>query len=723
MSYRFSLISILVMVSMLTACGGQNEPEAPAAETAPGNDLAVADSELVGNPFRDEWTTPYGIPPFADIRDEHYLPAFKKGALERREEIAAIAGNPDAPTFENTILAMEAAGENLAKVIYTFANVTNTELNDTLRELEAEIYPLYTQENDAIRLNDALFQRVQTLYEQRETLDLPEQDARLLELVHRDFVRAGAALAPDVKAQVADTNAQISRLSTKFAQNLLGATKAFKLEVTDEAELAGLTDSFKATLWDEDAQAWVIGLDRSVFETFMTQSENRELRKQLFDGYRLRAASGEFDNGPILIEIAQLRAKRARLLGYESHAHYQLETRMAKTPQGAEDFLLQVWRPGLERAKEERADMQRMIGDEFTLEGQDWWHYAEKVRTARYEFDDGALKPYFELSAVRRGAFTMANRLFGLTFEEIDVPVWNPVVTAYDVKDDDGSHLGVLFMDMYARDSKRGGAWMNNYRESSNINGESIRPLVTINLNLTVPPAGEPTLLRFTEVETFFHEFGHGLHGLMTKINYPTFSGVYGPRDYTEFPAQILEHWPGQPEMLELYANHYETDELIPSELIEKMRAASNFNQGFATTEYIAASLLDLRWHSLNEEQAAAIDDAREFEDAALRDYGLIGEIEPRYRSQYFNHIFASGYSAGYYAYLWSEILDADGFDAFKQAEDIFDAETAARLKRWIYQSGGLLEADELYRNFRGSDPSIEPLLRGRGFAVEAADR
>ena len=722
MSYRILLIVVLIMTTVLAACSERNDPGAPAEPASATDGLDVSDSELVGNPFREAWTTPYGIPPFADIRDEHYLPAFKKGALERRAEIAAIASNPDAPTFENTILAMESAGENLAKVIYTFANVTNTELNDTLRDLEAEIYPLYTQENDAVRLNDALFQRVQTLYEQRDTLNLPEQDARLLELVHRDFVRAGAALPPDIKAQVAETNAQISRLSTRFGQNLLGATKAFQLVVTDEAELAGLTDNFKATLWDEEANAWVIGLDRSVYENFMTQAENRELRKQLFDGYRLRASEGDFDNGPILIEIAQLRAKRARLLGYESHAHYQLETRMAKTPQGAEDFLLQVWRPGLERAKEEREDMQQMIGDDFTIEGQDWWHYAEKVRTARYEFDDSALKPYFELSAVRRGAFIMANRLFGLTFEEIDVPVWNPVVTAYDVKDDDGSHLGVLFMDMYARDSKRGGAWMNNYRESSNINGNSIRPLVTINLNLASPPAGEPTLLRFSEVETFFHEFGHGLHGLMTKINYPTFSGVYGPRDYTEFPAQILEHWPGQPEMLEQYANHYESDELIPQELIDKMRAASNFNQGFATTEYIAASLLDLRWHSLNEEQAAAIDDAREFEAAALRDYGLIDEIEPRYRSQYFNHIFASGYSAGYYAYLWSEILDADGFDAFRQAEDIFDPETAGRLKRWIYQSGGLLEADQLYRNFRGGDPSIEPLLRGRGFDVEAGD-
>ena len=711
----------IIASAALAACSGEQEPDSASSAASNADELNVPAAALVDNPFREEWDTPYGIPPFADIADEHYMPAFKQGVIELREQVAAIAENTDAPTFANTILALEGAGENLDKVIYTFANVTNTELNDTLRELEAEIYPMYTRENDAILLNDAIYDRVRTLYEQRDSLGLGEQDARLLELMHRDFVRAGAALPPETKRQVADINAEISVLSTRFGQNLLGATKDFKLEVRDEAALTGLSQSFKDTLWDEDTGAWVIGLDRSVFENFMTQSENRELRQQLFDGYRLRAASGEFDNGPTLIEIAKLRARRAALMGYESHAHYQLETRMAKTPTGAEEFLLQVWRPGLERAKEERADMQEMIGDEFTFAGQDWWHYSEQVRAARYDFDDNVLKPYFELSAVRRGAFELANRLFGVSFKPVDVPVWNPVVTAYDVSDADGSHLGILFMDMYARDSKRGGAWMNNYREASALNSKYPRPLVTMNLNLAVPPEGEPTLLRFTEVETFFHEFGHGLHGIMTNIDYATFSGVYGPRDYTEFPAQILEHWPSEPEMLELYATHYENGELIPQTLIDKMRAASNFNQGFATTEYIAASLLDLRWHSLNEEQAAAITDARAFEDQALRDYGLIAEIEPRYRSQYFNHIFASGYSAGYYAYLWSEILDADGFDAFKQAEDIFDPETAARLKKWIYQSGGLLEADELYRNFRGSDPNIEPLLRGRGFQVESA--
>ncbi len=718
MSIR-TLIVAAVAAASLAACGGAEDAGVSSEAEPQAAEISVSDAELAGNPFLDEWTTPYGVPPFDAIEDGHYMPAFKKGILELRAEVDGIANNPEPPTFENTIVALEKAGPLFDKVLYTFINVRNTEMNDALRSLESEILPMYTRERDAIRLNAALFSRIEAINAQKDELGLSPQDARLLELKHRDFVRSGAALDPEVKQRVADINAEISALNTEFAQNLLAATKAFKLEVTDESQLAGLADDFKATLWNEEKSAWIVGLDRSVFETFMTQSENRELRKRLFDGYRLRASQGEYDNGPILLEIARLRARRAELMGYESHAHYQFESRMAKTPQGAEEFLLKVWRPGLERAKEERADMQAMIGDEFDLAGHDWWHYADKVRRARYEFDDNVLKPYFELSAVRSGAFELANRLFGLTFEPVDVPVWNLVVEAYDVKDDDGSHLGLLMMDMYARESKRGGAWMNNYREASNIRGETIRPLVTMNLNLTVPPEGEPTLMRFTEVETFFHEFGHSLHGLMTKIDYPTFSGVYGPRDYTEFPAQILEHWPGEPQMLELYANHYLSADVIPQSLIEKMRAAMNFNQGFTTTEYVAASLLDLRWHSLSAEEAAEIADARAFEQRVLRGYGLIDEIEPRYRSNYFSHIFAGGYSAGYYAYLWSEILDADGFDAFKQAEDLFDPETAARLKKWIYQAGGLHEADELYRNFRGADPSIEPLLRGRGFIVD----
>jgi peptidyl-dipeptidase Dcp len=718
MNIRTLLAAGLAAV-VLAACGGA-EPETSADGAATGEsvEIAVSDADLAGNPFREEWDTPFGIPPFDLIEDGHFMPAFKKGVLEMRAEMDAIENNPDAPTFENTILAMEIAGDSIAKVLYTFSSLTGTELNDNLRQLQTEIWPMWSRESDAINLNATLFDRVVAVYEQSDSLGLGEQEARLLELTHRQFVRAGAALSPEVKAQVSDINAELSEITTRFAQNLLAETKSFTIEITDEADTAGLEDDFKANIWDEEKQAWVIGLNRSVYETFMTQSENRELREKAFNGYRLRASQGEHDNGPLAIRVAQLRAKSAELKGYQSHAHYQLEQRMAKTPQGAEDFLLRVWGPGIERAKEERADMQAMIGDDFIFAAHDWWHYSEKVRKARFDVDAAELKPYFELEAVRGGAFEMANRLFGVTFEPVDVPVWNEVVTAYDVKGEDGSHLGVFMMDMYARDSKRGGAWMNTYREASNIGGDSIRPIVTNNLNLSTPPEGEPTLMRFGEVETLFHEFGHGLHGLMTQIDYPTFSGVDGPRDYTEFPAQLLEHWTSEPEMLELYATHYETGEVIPDELVERMLAAANHNQGFSTTEYIAASLLDLRWHMLSSEEAAQITDAHEFERQILEGYGLIDEIEPRYRSQYFSHTFAGGYSAGYYAYLWSEILDADGFNAFKEAEDIFDPETAARLKKWVYESGGLRPADELYRNFRGADPSIEPLLKGRGFEV-----
>ncbi len=710
----------------ITACSPSDTEPKPAPETqatdpsgSPAADeISVTDAELEGNPFMADWNTPYGVPPFADINDEDYLPAIKKGLLDLRVEIDDIASNEAPATFENTIVALDQTGSLLDRALRVFGNITGTDTNDNLRELEGVIYPMVTRETDAIIFNDPLWQRVKAVYEARDTLGLDEQDARLLELTHRQFTRAGADLPEDVKDQVSDINSQVSSLTTKFGQNLLRSTKAFRIEVTDEDALVGLSQDFKdAIRMDDDEDKWLLTVDRSVYETFMTQSENRDLRKKMFDGYRLRASEGEFDNGPIAIEIAQLRAKRAGLMGYPNHAAYVLETNMAKTPEGAEEFLLRVWRPGLARAKEERADMQAMIGEAFTFEGQDWWHYSEKVREEKYAFDDNVLKPYFELGAVQRGAFDVASRLFDIEITPVDVAGWNPVVNAFDVKDSEtGEHLGLFMSDMYARDSKRGGAWMSTYRGSSDIDGNRVRPIVTNNLNLIQPPEGQPTLMRFDEVETLYHEFGHGLHGLLTQIRYSNFSGVDGPRDYTEFPAQILEHWAGAPEVLQEFARHHETGEPIPMELVDKMREASTFNQGFKTTEYIAASLLDLNWHMLSYDEAMAITDAREFEESVLAKYGAIPEIEPRYRSNYFSHIFAGGYSAGYYAYLWSEILDADGFEAFREAGDIYDPETAARLKRWVYESGGLREADELYRNFRGSDPTIEPLLKNRGF-------
>ncbi len=712
----------------VAACGGAEKagdarPEAAdEAAAAKADDIAVTEAELAGNPFLEEWDTPYGVPPFSRIEDAHFMPAIKKGVLEQRAEIEAIVNNADAPSFDNTIVALERAGRLLDRASFTFGNITSTDINDELRALQSVISPMLTRERDAISLNEALFQRVRAVYDQRDTLGLDEQDARLLELTHRGFVRAGAALSPEVKKQVAEINAEISALTTKFGQNLLLETKAFTMELKSDEDVAGLSGDFRDAIWDAEKDAWVVGLNRSSYETFMAQSENRELREKLFNGYRLRATSGERDNGPLAIRIAQLRAERAEFMGYESHAHYILEYNMAKTPQGAEDFLLRVWEPGLAQAKQERADMQAMIGDEFSFAGHDWWHYAEKLRLERYNLDENVTKPYFRLENVRDGAFTMANRLFGITFDEVDVEGWNPVVVSFDVKDENGEHLGLFMTDMFAREAKRGGAWMSAYRGASNIDGQRIRPLVTNNMNLTTPPKGQPALMRFSEVETLFHEFGHGLHGIMTKIDYPRFSGVDGPRDYTEFPAQILEHWTAQPEMLEIYARHHETGEVIPADLVERMRLARNHNQGFATTEYIAASLLDLAWHSLSSGDAAKITDARAFEKGVLEGYGLIPEIEPRYRSQYFSHIFAGGYSAGYYAYLWSEILDADGFNAFKQAENVWDPAIAGRLKKWVYEAGGLREADELYRNFRGQDPSIEPLLEGRGFATTGGE-
>ena len=714
-------LSMLLLFTALTASCGESEPQSGGGNNTAEpitDDLTVSDSELADNPFRKNWETPFGVPPFAEISTDDYLPAVKKALQELRADIDAIVGNPEAPTFSNTIVPLEVSGESLDKVAATFSNITGTDTDDELRALQTQIYPMLTRESDAIALNPVLYERVKAVFDARESLNLGEQEARLLELTHRSFVRAGAAFAPEVKAQIAAINEEISRLTTQFAQNLLLETKAFKLVLKTEAETAGLSSDFKAAIYDDAQNAWVVGLNRSAYESFMVQSTNRSLREKLFNGYRLRGAAGERDNGPIAIKIAQLRAERAALMGYESHAHYILEYNMAKTPKGAEDFLLRVWRPGLAQAKRERADMQAMMG-ETTFAAWDWWHLAEKLRLARYDLDENITKPYFKLENVQQGAFAMANKLFGLSFEQADVAGWNPVVVSFDVKDRAGEHLGLFMTDMYARDSKRGGAWMSSYRSASNINGERIRPLITNNMNLPKPPEGEPTLMRFSDVETLFHEFGHGLHGLMTQIDYPSFSGVDGPRDYTEFPAQILEHWVSQPEMLEIYAPHYKTREVIPTELVEKIRRAANHNQGFYTTEYVAASLLDLAWHSLTAAEAANITDARAFEKQVLDGYGLIPEIEPRYRSQYFSHIFAGGYSAGYYAYLWSEILDADGFNAFKQAEDIWDPKLAARLQKWVYEAGGLKPAGELYRNFRGQDPSIEPLLEGRGFTTE----
>ena len=720
---------LVVSVASAALLGACSEPQTsgPATEEP----VAPVAADIENNPLLADWTTPFEIPPFSEFTAEDYTPALEVGITELRADIEAITSNEEAPGFDNTIVALDLSGKTLTRVARVFGNITNTDTTDELRAMESEVNRRLTAESNAVYLNEALFERVQTVYENLPTLGLDREQERLVELTYRDFTRQGAGLNNEDKARMREINERLSELSTAFGQNLVRETNGFELHITDEADLAGLSQTLinagRSSAEAKGKEGWVYNLNRSTYEAFMLQSESRELRQTMFDGYRNRASNGdENDSDAIILETAQLRAERAQLLGYPSHAHFQLETRMAKAPQNAIDFLMLVWEPALERAKEELADMQALVDatdSPYKVEGYDWWHLAEKVRQERYAFDDAALKPYFELSSMQNAAFEVAGRLFDVEFEQLeDVPVWNEVVNAWEVTNPDGSLIGVFMADMYARDSKRGGAWMSTYRDASDINGNSIRPIVTNNLNLIQPAEGDPTLMTFDEVETLYHEFGHGLHGLLTTIHYERMSGVGGPRDYTEFPAQIMEHWAGHPLVLAEYARHYETGEPIPQDLIDKMQEASTFNQGFKTVEYIAASLLDIRWHMLTPEEAGAITDVRAWEKAVLEEYGLIPEIEPRYRSNYFSHIFAGGYSAGYYAYLWSEILDADGFMAFVEAGDIFDPVLAQRLKENVYEAGELEEADELYRRFRGSDPSPEPLLRLRGLLEEPGE-
>lgn len=719
---------LFASAATIALLGGCSKPETEVTNEA----TETASTPVVSdNPLLVEWDTEYGIPPFDNFSAEDYMPAIDAGIVALREDIAAIVESDEAPGFENTIVALDQSGKLLSKVSAVFSNITSTDTNDELRALESEVGRKRTAEIDAIFLNEVLFDRVKTVYENLPTIGLGREEERLVELTYRDFQRRGAELDETSKTRLKEINSRLSELSTQFGQNLVRETNGFELLITDEADLAGLSDSLrnagKAAAEAKGKDGWLYNLNRSTFEAFMTQSENRDLRLQMFDGYRNRASNGgATDSDAIILETVRLRAERAQLLGYKSHAHFQLETRMAKTPENALDFLMLVWEPGLARAKEELADMQALVDESdepYKVGGHDWWHLAEKVRQQKFAFDDAQLKPYFELNTMRQAAFDVTSRLFNIEFEPLpDAPVWNPVVKAWKVSNPDGSLIGIFMADMYARDSKRGGAWMSSYRGASNVGGENIRPIVTNNLNLIQPGEGDPTLMAFGEVETLYHEFGHALHGLLTTIKYDRMSGVGGPRDYTEFPAQILEHWAGDPEIIAAYAKDYRTGEPMPEELLEKMRAARTFNQGFDTTEYIAASLLDLHWHMLTPEEAAEVTDVRAFETEVLDRYGLIDEIEPRYRSNYFSHIFAGGYSAGYYAYLWSEILDSDGFMAFKEAGDIFDPVLAKRLKENIYEAGELEEADELYRRFRGSDPNPEPLLRNRGFLPDPGD-
>jgi peptidyl-dipeptidase Dcp len=705
--------SVLIL---LAACGGQADPE-PSAD-AVDNDMS-ADRQ---NPLLVEWNTPFGVPPFDEIRSDDYLQALREGIRLHSVELDAIAGNPDSPTFENTIVALETSGATLSRVQRVFYAVNGAHSDDVIRETGKTIAPELAAHRDDIFLNAGLFERVDAVFRKRGEPGLDAEQQRLLEETHKAFVRAGANLAEDVQARLREINAELASLSQQFQENLLDETNEFEVLVTDRADLGNLPGSLVA-LAAEEAQrrgheceeCWVFTLQRPSINPFLQYSPNRELRKKLFDGYMMRGDNdNENDNKEIVARTAQLRAERASLMGFETHAHYVLSENMAETPENALGFLNQIWKPALRVSKQEREALQAMMradGIDDELRGWDWRYYTEKLRKARYDFDEDALRPYFEVNAVRDGVFAMSTELWGITFEQRDdIPTWHPDQQVFEVRDADGSHLAILYMDFFARESKRGGAWMNALRPQSNVDG-FVTPIVTNNFNYPAPTADSPSLLSLGEAETLFHEFGHALHGMFSDVTYESLSGTSTPRDFVEFPSQVMENWMREPEVLRMFARHYETGEEIPQETVDKIRASARFNQGFATVEYMAAAYLDMAYHTLDSAEAV---EPRAFEDTAMADIGLIEEIIPRYRSGYFSHIFAGGYSAGYYSYIWSEILDADAFQAFKETS-LLDKETAARYREEILSKGGTRPGMELYKNFRGREPEIGPLLEKRG--------
>ncbi len=691
-----------------------------------------AEMQTSNNPFLQEWDTPFEVPPFNKIKDAHYMPAFKKGMAENLTEIDAIVNNPEAPTFANTLEELERAGKLLSKVQRVFSNLASSNTNPKLQELQRELSPLLSAHYDKITLNEGLFKRVEAIWQARENLDLSNEQRKLLADTRKAFVRSGALLNEEQKAKITEINAKISELTTAYGQNLLAETNGFELLLND-TDLGGLTYGVIAAAAEaaeqkmENAETeeekakykdkYVFTPHRSSMYPFLTQSDRRDLREQLYTAYVQRGDNdNETDNKEIAARLAKLRAERAQLMGYETHAHFVLEERMLKTPAEVYDLLMQLWKPALERAKVEVADMQAVVdqeGHDFKIAAWDWWQYSEKVRKAKYDLDEAALKPYLSLDNVLNGVFETTNKLWGLTFTELfDINVYHPDARVWEVKDKDGSHLGIFIGDYFTRSNKRGGAWMSSFKGQSNLDGRE-RPVVVNVCNFPAPVGDAPSLLSFENVITLFHEFGHAMHGILTDVTYGSMAGTSGPRDFTEFPAQILEHWASEPEILKSFATHYETGEVIPDILIEKLLKASKFNQGFANTEYLAASLLDMDWHTITAEED--LKDADAFEAASLAKIGLIKEIAPRYRSTYFAHIFAGGYAAGYYSYVHSAVLDSDGFEAFKEAGNVFDAQLAAKLRTHVYEKGSTEEAMELYKKFRGREPKIDALLKVRG--------
>lgn len=682
---------------------------------------ACNSNKMEQNPFLADYTTQYGIPPFDQIKYEHYLPAVEKGIAEQNAEIEAIIANPATPDFENTILALDNSGQLLNKVAYVFFALSESDNTPEMQELNPKISSLLTAHSDNMGMNADLFNRIHDVYNRRDSLGLNTAQLRLLDNYYKDFVRSGALLDEEKKAGLKVVNQQLSDAFIAFNENVLNGTNNWELVVENEAELSGLPEGTIATA-AEEAKArgkegkWVFTLHAPSRLAVLTYANNRDLREKMWKGYTSLATDSAYCNYDNINTILKLRTRKARLLGFENFADFAIDNVMAKTTKNAEDLLYKIWTPAIAKVKEEVADMQAYInaeGNNFKVAPWDYYYYAEKVKAQKFNISEDQVRPYFKLENVVEGLFFVANKLYGITFTELkDAPKYNPEVTVYEVKDAAGEHLAVFMTDYFPRATKRQGAWMSEFKGACNYDSINERPIIYNVGNFTRPSGDMPALLTLDEVETAFHEFGHGLHGMMTRAAYRGQAGTNVDRDLVELPSQIMEHWAFEPEVLAVYAKHYKTGEVIPADLVEKLNASAKFNQGFATTELAGAALLDIEWHKVSHDQPVNVP---EFEAAVAKKLNLPEELTFRYRSTYFKHIFGSdGYAAGYYTYLWAEVLDADGFDLFAE-KGIFDKATADAFRTNILEMGGSDDPMKLYIQFRGQEPNPDALLRNRG--------
>ena len=678
--------------------------------------------EATRNPLLEEWTTELGVPPFDEIRAEHYEPAFEAAMQMHNEEIAAIVNSEEEPTFDNVIVALDNAGVKLAEINLIFGMLSSSDLDDKMQEVQTKMMPLLEQHYNAIMLNDDLFQRVKAVYERRAEFELDEVQMRLLEKTYNDFVRSGALLEGEQKERLMQINSELSSLTIRFGNNLLAENGAFYLELSAD-QVADLPDGVRNQAQEAaiamGKSGYVFTLDKPSMIPFLTYSKDRDLRRKLYNGYLMRCNNNnEYDNKEIIKQMSMLRIEKAKLLGYDSYSHYVTADQMAGNPDAVYTLLNEIWEPAVESAKRELEEMKSYFEQDYPgekFESSDWWYYAEKVRKNKYQLDEEAVRKYLSLDNVRDGMFYLANRLYGITFRPIAAPRYHAQCSVYQVLDTDNSHLGVLYIDPYPRKSKSGGAWCGYFTEQRYVDGERKAPVVGIVCNFTPPVGDTPSLLTFDEAETMFHEFGHALHFLFADVRYRGLSEVEG--DFVELPSQIMENWAFEPEIMKEYATHYSNGEVIPDVLIQKIQRASLFNQGFVTTELAAAALIDMDIHTLTEPTEL---DVEAFEQYNLNQRrGLIEEIAPRYRYTYFAHIFNGGYSSGYYFYLWAEVLDKDAFAAFKERRDICDKELAHSFRYDLLAQGGQRPGMQMYRKFRGADPDKTPMLKARGLWVE----